>query len=259
MAALGTMALRGLATAALAAVVLSVAACGGTGPSLPAVATGGAGTPDRIEGNPFQDTSVQALAGRTVIANPSIADIMQPASGLAEMSLGRADAPVTFIKYASMTCPYCRQFQIEVFPELKRQYIDTGKMRFIVREFPIGFQSGAATIALRCVPPSKYFQLYDRLMRQQAIWVSQEVRIDPIVKVAAEVGLTREQFDACRQNQGMVQSLAAIKERGRTLGVIGTPNFFVNGKLIKTVLTLKDVKALVDPLIAGDAPLAQRS
>src|SRR5262249_50054143 len=135
---------------------------------------------------------------------------------------------------------------------------DTGKVRFIIREFPIGFQSGAATIALRCVPPAKYFLLYDRLMRQQSVWVSQEVRTEPILKVASEVGLTREQFDACRQNQGMIQGLNAIKERGRTLGVIGTPNFFVDGKLIKSVLTLKDVKALVDPVV-GNPPVAQRS
>ena len=82
---------------------------------------------------------------------------MQPGE-LPEMALGRADAPVTIVQYASMTCPYCRQFQRETFPVLKREYIDTGKVRYILREFPIGHQSGLATIALRCAPPEQVFR-----------------------------------------------------------------------------------------------------
>ena len=220
----------------------------------------GGGTADQMQGYPFQDGTALTLAGRTVIANPTLAEIMQPAGSLPEMALGRADAPVTIIKYASMTCPFCRQFQIDAFPELKRQYIDTGKVRFILREFPIGFQSGAATVALRCVPEAKYFQAYDKLMRQQSVWVSMDVRTDPILKVAGEVGLTRAQFDACRENQMLVRDLNAIKERGRTLGIVGTPNFFINGRLIKSTLTLRDVKAIIDPILAGGGvPAAQRS
>ena len=185
-----------------------------------------------------------------MIENPSIAEIMQPGE-LPEMALGRADAPVTIVQYASMTCPYCRQFQRETFPVLKREYIDTGKVRYILREFPIGHQSGLATIALRCAPADKYFALYDKLMAQQATWVSQEVRPDPIFKVAAQVGMTRAQFDSCRENRGMIDALNGVKERGRTLGIIGTPNFFVQGKLVKTVIGIKEIREMVDPILAG--------
>ena len=167
------------------------------------------------------------------------------------MALGRADAPVTIVKYASMTCPYCRQFQRDTFPVLKREYIDTGKVRYILREFPIGHQSGLATIALRCAPADKYFALYGKLMEQQQSWVSQEVRPDPIFKVAAQVGMTRAQFDSCRQNRGMINALNQVKERGRTLGVIGTPNFFVDGKLVKTVIGIKEIREMVDPILAS--------
>ena len=118
-------------------------------------------------------------------------------------------------------------------------------------EFPIGKQSGLATVALRCAPPAKYFALYDKLMREQATWVSQEVRPDPIFKVAAQVGMTRAQFDSCRENRAMISQLNWIKERGRTLGVIGTPNFFVQGKLVKSVLGMDDIRAMVDPILAG--------
>ena len=136
---------------------------------------------------------------------------------------------------------------------LKREYIDTGKVRFIIREFPIGFQSGAATIALRCAPPEKYFELYAKFLEQQAKWVSQEVRHDPIFRIASQVGMTRAQFDACYQNQGMIEALKQIKDRGRTLGVIGTPNFFINNRLVKSVIGMKEIREMVDPLLTESA------
>jgi protein-disulfide isomerase len=241
-------------------VLAALAGCTGEGPTLGNLGPGEPATtaalqtgttPDAPAYNPFSDQPASAAAGRReVIANPSVADIMQPGE-LPEMGLGRADAPVTIIKYASMTCPYCRQFQRETFPVLKREYIDTGKVRFIIREFPIGHQSGLATIALRCAPADKYFVLYDKLMAQQPSWVSQEVRPDPVFKVAAQVGMTRAQFDSCRQNRGMIQALNRVKERGRTLGVIGTPNFFVDGKLVKSVIGIKEIREMVDTILAG--------
>ncbi len=241
-------------------VAAGLAGCTGEGlPTLPTLSGGeqaaavmqSGATADMPGYNPFDDRPVTAKAGpREVIANPTIAEIMQ-AGELPEMALGRADAPVTIVQYASMTCPYCRQFQRETFPLLKREYIDTGKVRYILREFPIGHQSGLATIALRCAPADKYFILYDKLMAQQPTWVSQEVRPDPIFKVAAQVGMTRAQFDSCRQNRGMITALNRVKERGRTLGVIGTPNFFVAGKLVKSVIGIKDIREMVDPVLAG--------
>jgi protein-disulfide isomerase len=246
----------------LTALVLAAifAGCSGEGPSLgnlaavevqPAARLLVTGTtPDKPGFSPFNDQPETSVRTREVIANPSIEEVMK-AGDLPEMTLGRADAPVTIIQYASMTCPHCRQFQRESFPILKREYIDTGKVRFILREFPIGHQSGLATIALRCAQPAKQFALYDKLMSQQPSWVSQEVRPDPIFKVAAQVGMTRAEFDSCRQNRGMIEALSKVKERGRTLGVIGTPNFFVQGKLVKSVIGIKEIREMVDPIVAG--------
>jgi protein-disulfide isomerase len=249
----------------LTALVLAAALAGCTGEGLPALGNlptieqpAAATTASLQEGatadtpgyNPFSEHPPSAIGRREVIANPSVAEIMQPGA-LPEMALGRAEAPVTIVQYASMTCPYCRRFQHETFPVLKREYIDTGKVRYILREFPIGHQSGLATIALRCAPPEKYFALYAKLMEQQPSWVSQEVRPDPIFKVAAQVGMTRAQFDSCLQNRGMINALNQVKERGRVLGVIGTPNFFVDGKLVKSVIGMKEIREMVDPILAS--------
>ena len=206
--------------------------------------------------DPFSDSSTAPLRPqREVIQNPTVADVMRPGP-IPEFSIGRADAPVTLIKYASLTCPFCKRFQATVFPTLKRDYIDTGKVRFIIREFPIGKTSGMATIALRCAPMSKYLDLYQRYLSSHGQWVSQEVRIEPILKIAQGVGLTAEQFDSCRQNQGMIAALNQVKDRGRELGVIGTPNFFINNRLVKKELGLQELREMIDPLVDGRAVAA---
>ena len=255
-----------LTLALLGTLLLAGGCVGGPGLTLDTAGDGGGPLPTVEAGvttkaapkfNPFGNTS-SADGGREVIQNPSLEEILKPGP-LPEMALGRADAPVTVVQYASMTCPICKRFLAETFPTFKREYIDTGKVRFILRaEFPIGRQSGLATIALRCAPPARYFALYEKFMQQQASWVSQEVRPDPIFKVAAQVGLTRAQFDTCRENQGMIAAINGIKDRGRTLGVIGTPNFFVDGKLVKSFISVAEMRTLLDQALAKRSATASR-
>lgn len=208
--------------------------------------------------NPFADPSEREAGGRQVIEAPTLAEVLQPGS-LPEIVIGRADAPVTIVEYASLTCPHCAKFHKEVYPELKRTYLDTGKVRLIMREFPIGKTAGMATIIMRCAKPERQVELIGKFFAQQDTWVSQEVRLDPIFAVAKQVGMTRAEFDACRQNQSIIEALKAIKERGRKLGIIGTPNFFIQEKRIKSTLTMADIRAHVEPLLAGQpAATAQR-
>jgi protein-disulfide isomerase len=234
-------------------VVIGVLALGACGGDLTLPLAGAATTPDTPGFTPFNQSPEAALGLREVIKNPSVAEVMKTGE-LPEMSWGRPDAPVTIIKYASLTCPYCRRFQAETFPQLKREYIDTGKVRFIIREFPIGKASGTATVALRCTTPENYLILYDKFLALQPSWVAQEVKTDAIFAVASQVGTTRSEFDSCLQNRGMIASLNWVKERGRTLGVIGTPNFFVNGRLVKSVVGMKEIREMVDQALAGKGP-----
>jgi len=196
--------------------------------------------------NPFSDPTAQRPGGREVIANPTKADILAPASNLPEFSLGSPEAPVTLVQYASLTCPYCKRFHETVFPIFKREYIDTGKVRYILREFPIGRTSGQASIAWRCVAPDRFLEAYGRFLADQTEWVSMEVRHDAIAAVAAKVGLTRTAYDACREDKALVEALKQIKDRGRKLGIIGTPNFYLEDKLIKKALTIEELREALD-------------
>lgn len=200
--------------------------------------------------NPFAPDGATDRPLREVIANPTLEEVLKPGP-LPEYSLGRADAPVVLVKYMSLTCQHCRRFMAETLPALKREYIDTGKVRLIIREFPIGRTSGNATIALRCAPMAQYLPLYRKFLEQQSAWVSQEVRPEAIMKVAAQVGLTSAQYDACVKDVALIEGLKQIKDRGRDLGVIGTPNFFVGNKLVKSVVGTTELRTMLDAALAG--------
>ena len=243
----------------VAAMTLALAGCAGEGAAV--LTTGAApesATADKAGFNPFSTQPETSIGAREVIQNPTFAEVMKTGD-LPEMSWGSPTAAVTLIKYASLTCPHCKRFHAEVYPELKRAYIDTGKVRFIIREFPIGKSSGTATVALRCAPADKYLALYGKFLEQQGSWVSQEVRTAEIGRVAAEVGVGGEQFSACLADKTLAIRLNAVKERGRTLGIIGTPNFFLNDKLIKSTLDWPSLRTLIEARLSGAAPAVAKT
>ena len=177
---------------------------------------------------------------------PSLEQLMK-AGPLPEMYLGKENAPVTIIEYVSLTCPHCRAFHQKTFPYLKKNYINKGKVRYIVREFPIGRSAGNAAIVTRCGSPKRYFQMVGLFLNNQAKWVSQEVRLDAIYAVASRSGLKRAEFDRCMKDQALIDKLNEIKNRGRKLGVTGTPTFFINGEKIRKPLSIEELKALLAP------------
>ncbi len=198
-----------------------------------------------FNGNNTSD-SLEIRKRRTTPA--TVAELMEPGP-LKEMTLGQPGAKVTVIEYFSLTCPVCHKFHKETWPAFKRQYIDTGKVYFIARDFPIGRSSGNAAIAIRC-DEDNYFKLLNLYLAQQKRWVSQTVRLDAIHSIAAPHGLTRTKFDSCLANQDIINGIKEAKQRGRDLGVIGTPTFFINGKQLRGAMTLARLSAEIDPLLA---------
>lgn len=193
---------------------------------------------------------------RAVIEQPTAADLAETGP-LGDRTLGRPDAPLTVIEYASLTCPYCRAFHADVFPKVKAKYIDTGKVRWVLREFPIGRSSGTAWIVTRCAAESKHFELYEAYLREQPKWVSQEVRTDAIFAVAAEHGMSRQEFDSCLSNQSIEDGLHWVKERARTLGVSGTPTFFFGTTKVRGMLTFEETSEHIEAALGNRTVAAQ--
>ena len=183
----------------------------------------------------------------------SMSDLMKP-DALPDMVMGDAKAPVTVIEYASMTCPHCAHFQETTFPELKKRYIDTGKVRYIFREFPLDSLAAAAFMLARCSAQddsSKYFALIDSLFRQQRTWAV-EKPLEPLFAIAKQAGFTKQTFDACLANQKVLDGIEAV--RGRAVNqfkVESTPTFFINGTKAPGALSIDDMAKLIDPQLKG--------
>jgi protein-disulfide isomerase len=155
---------------------------------------------------------------------------------LPDMALGAKDAPVTITEYASMTCPHCAAFNEQVFPKIKSEYIDTGKVRYIFREFPLDIKAAAGSMLSRCIAKddaSKYFAVTDMLFRQQNDWVLKNTT-ETLTRIGKQAGLTQQQVEACLKDQALLDKIAADqKYANEVLKVNSTPTFFINGEMIK--------------------------
>ncbi|MBX2805625.1 MAG: DsbA family protein [Hyphomicrobiales bacterium] len=172
---------------------------------------------------------------------------------LEEYSLGKKDAPVTVIEYASLGCPICGHFHKTVFPRFKADYVDTGKVHYIFREFPIGASPTAAAQAVRCAGKEHYFKLNAAFMDRRGQWNARNPDNDLLYKIVQETGLSRTAFDSCMTNQEIQKGVNWVKLRGRELGVKGTPTFYINDDKIRGVLTYDEMKKIIDKHIANAA------
>src|SRR5207302_10983689 len=171
---------------------------------------------------------------------PSPADLAN-AGPDGDITVGSDKAPVTVIEYASMTCPHCAHFAETTFPELQKRYIDTGKVRFIFREFPLDQLAAAGFILARCAGPDKYFPLIETLFAQQRAWVVQKP-LPPLLAIAKQAGLSQQAFEACLDNREMLDGIEKVRnEASEKFGVQSTPTFFINGKLLSGDLSIEDM------------------
>ena len=202
-------------------------------------------------------TGLAALAGFSplrLIASAmaqSAADVAKPVS-LPDMALGPANAPVTITEFASMTCPHCAAFNADVFPKIKSTYIDTGKIRYIFREFPLDIKAAAGSMLARCIAKDdagKYFAVIDMLFKQQSDWVMKNTT-ETLTRIGKQAGLSQEQVEACLKDQALLDKIAADQKYAtEVLKVNSTPTFFINGDMIKGEASFdefdKKIKALL--------------
>ena len=178
-----------------------------------------------------------------------VAEIMKPGP-LPEMTLGKADAPITVVEYSSMTCGHCANFHKTVFPYLKEKYIDTGKVLFVHREFPLDPLAAAVSMLVRCSPKEKYFDMLSLFFEQQATWVRSDDPVSALRKLTRQVGFTEESFKTCLTDQKLLDDLGAIRQRASdTFRVDGTPAFFVNGRPSKGMSTKEELDKALAPFL----------
>jgi protein-disulfide isomerase len=175
-----------------------------------------------------------------------LAELMQ-AGPLGEQAMGADNAPVTIVEYASMTCSHCATFAVETFPKLKEKYIDTGKVRFIFREFPFDPLAAGAFMLARCAGPGKYFPVVETLFAQQAKWAVKNP-IPPLLAIAKQLGFTEQSFEACLKNQQVLDGIDKVRIRAaEKFKVESTPTFFINGERLTGAQPLQEFEKLIEP------------
>jgi protein-disulfide isomerase len=202
-------------------------------------------------------TGLAALAGFsplrliTQAMAQSAADVAKPQS-LPDMGLGPANATVTITEYASMTCPHCANFNETVFPKIKSEYIDSGKIRYVFREFPLDIKAAAGSMLARCIAKddaTKYFAVIDLLFKQQSEWVVKNTT-ETLTRIGKQAGLTQQAVEDCLKDQALLDKIAADQKfANEVLKVNSTPTFFINGEMVKGETSFeefdKKIKALL--------------
>ena len=170
---------------------------------------------------------------------------------LSELSLGNKDATVTIVEYMSMSCPACGNFHNTTFKELKKKYIDTGKVRFVIREFPLNNLAAAGAMLARCTEDgAKSIALIEILFAKQRDWVSNNA-LQELLKIGKQAGITEERFEKCLQDNDMLGKLSRRRDKAdKEFGIDATPSFFINGKRLQgRNFTLEAFEKVIEPLL----------
>ena len=168
-----------------------------------------------------------------------------------DVVVGDENAPVTIIEYASMTCGHCAAFHAETYPAIKEKYVETGQVRFILREFPFDPRSAASFMLARCAPGGKRSEMVDAMFETQDAWARAENGQAALFDVARLAGFNEESFRACLTDQALTDKVFASFKRGEQLGVASTPTFFIDGKQYAGNMSVEAMSALIDAALEG--------
>lgn len=169
------------------------------------------------------------------------------ASPLPERVLGKADAPVTIIEYASLTCDHCKRFHLQIFPRIKETYIDTGKAKLIYRHFPLDRVALMAATLTECVPPDQFFGLVEVLFRSEDQWAHSKDPRTELAKIGRLAGIAGPAFDACLANDKLSTAIVEVRQAGElTHKVNSTPTFVIGDTVLRGVRDFAEIAAAID-------------
>ena len=182
-------------------------------------------------------------------APASVEELAQPGP-LGDVWLGAQDAKVTVIEYASLTCSHCATFHEKTWPEFKKRYVDTGKVRFTLREFPLDPLATAGFMLARCHGNDKYYPISDLLFDRQRAWAFTDKPLDALQQMMRQAGFSQEKFESCLKDQKLYDAVNAVKNRGADkFKVDSTPTFFINGQRYPGNLTIEELDKALTPLL----------
>lgn len=187
------------------------------------------------------------LAGTVLPAMPAFAqsvnveELMKPGT-LPDKVLGNEDAPLTIVEYASMTCGHCANFHKNTYPHLKKEYVETGKARFVFREFPLDPVASAAFMLARSVPEDKYFEVVDFMFAEQRAWAFTQDPYNSLLNFAKQIGFTQESFEKVLTDQALLDGINVTRDRASSeFGVNSTPTFFFNGNKVNGAISPEEL------------------
>lgn len=182
------------------------------------------------------------------IGDVDMTEVLKPGP-LPDKALGDANAPVKIVEYMSMTCPHCANFHNNTFDKIKEKYIDSGKVYFVIREFPFDPRAAAAFMLARCAPENQYYPFVSMLFKQQQTWATAQDARGALLQMSKLAGFSQESFEACLTNQKLLDDVNATMQRGAgEFGVNSTPTFIINGKKYAGDMSLETMSALIDSL-----------
>jgi len=195
-----------------------------------------------------------ALAGAISLAcatmSASAQDAVDAAAALQERSIGSPDAPVTMIEYFSLTCPACASFHNDVYDDLKEKYLDTGKVRFVYKEFPRDGVDLRAGMMARCADPRRYSGLIQVLFKSQPNWTRARDPIAEIAKIGRLAGIDDARFESCLASEALANGILAERQNASARGVRSTPTFDIGGQLYAGSRSIEELSEIIDPLLA---------
>lgn len=195
----------------------------------------------------------------TAAPHAAVAQAVDLKEALGERSIGNEDAPVTILAFESLSCPHCAAFHSQAagqegaFPQIKKEYIDTGKVRMVFKDFPLNAPAFWATVMVRCMKPEQYVGMMELLFEKQRVWLSaksEEEFFDGLTQMGALGGLTKEAFDKCRNNKTFVEGVLALRNTAsEKYQIQATPTFIIGDKRIEGAQPFATFKATIDPLL----------